>query len=88
MAPLAETIAQRAENVTVIAYAINGLNVTSCGQRPDKFEQQAFRKQTIAGAGGEFDDFVRHIGTIETRIDNFALRMERVLEQLLKGGTK
>ncbi|MDD5028509.1 MAG: hypothetical protein PHH58_03250 [Rhodoferax sp.] len=28
------------------------------------------------------DDFVRHIGTIETRIDNFALRMERALENL------
>jgi len=28
------------------------------------------------------DDFVRHIGTIETRIDNFALRMERALDNL------
>lgn len=28
------------------------------------------------------DDFVRHVGTIETRIDNFALRMERALEHL------
>lgn len=28
------------------------------------------------------DDFVRHVGIIETRIDNFALRMERSLEQL------
>ncbi len=34
------------------------------------------------------DDFVRHIGTIEARIDNFALRMERVLEQRLKGEIK
>ena len=34
------------------------------------------------------DDFVRHVGIIEARIDNYALRMERVLEQLLKGGTK
>ncbi|MBF5006390.1 hypothetical protein [Diaphorobacter caeni] len=33
------------------------------------------------------DDFVRHVGIIEARIDNYALRMERVLEQLLKGGT-
>ena len=32
------------------------------------------------------EDFVHHIGTIETRIDNFALRMERALEQL--GGKK
>lgn len=32
------------------------------------------------------DDFVRHAGTIETRIDNFALRMERALDQL--GGKK
>ncbi|ASI69880.1 hypothetical protein BA022_15785 [Diaphorobacter nitroreducens] len=28
------------------------------------------------------DDFVRHVGIIETRIDNFALRMERSLDQL------
>lgn len=28
------------------------------------------------------DDFVRHIGSIETRIDNFALRMERALNQV------
>lgn len=28
------------------------------------------------------DDFVRHVGIIETRIDNFALRMERALDQL------
>lgn len=28
------------------------------------------------------DDFVRHIGSIETRIDNFALRMERALTQV------
>ena len=32
------------------------------------------------------EDFVRHIGQIETRIDNFALRMERALEQI--GGRK
>lgn len=32
------------------------------------------------------DDFVRHVGIIETRIDNFALRMERALDQL--GGKK
>ncbi|MBS0402861.1 MAG: hypothetical protein JSS18_10320 [Proteobacteria bacterium] len=28
------------------------------------------------------DDFVRHVGIIETRIDNFALRMERALDNL------
>ena len=28
------------------------------------------------------DDFVRHVGVIETRIDNFALRMERALDNL------
>ncbi len=28
------------------------------------------------------DDFVRHIGTLETRIDNFALRMERALDNI------
>lgn len=27
------------------------------------------------------DDFIRAVGTIEARIDNFALRMERVLER-------
>ena len=31
------------------------------------------------------DDFVRHIGIIETRIDNFALRMERALDNNRKG---
>jgi len=31
------------------------------------------------------DDFVRAIGTIETRIDNFALRMERALQTTHKG---
>lgn len=30
------------------------------------------------------DDFVRAIGTLETRIDNFALRVERALEQIGK----
>lgn len=29
------------------------------------------------------DDFVRHMGSVETRIDNFALRMERALNQLM-----
>jgi hypothetical protein len=28
------------------------------------------------------DDFVRHIGVIEVRIDSFALRMERALDNL------
>ena len=28
------------------------------------------------------EDFIRNIGVIETRIDNFALRMERALEHL------
>ncbi|TXT39216.1 MAG: phage-like protein exported protein [Comamonadaceae bacterium] len=28
------------------------------------------------------DDFVRHVGTLEARIDNFALRMERALDNL------
>lgn len=32
------------------------------------------------------DDFVRHVGVIETRIDNFALRMERALEHLTRKG--
>lgn len=27
------------------------------------------------------DDFVRHVGALETRIDNFALRVERALAQ-------
>lgn len=31
------------------------------------------------------DDFVRHLGSIETRIDNFALRVERALNQLMGG---
>lgn len=31
------------------------------------------------------DDFVRHLGSIETRIDNFALRVERALNQLTGG---
>lgn len=31
------------------------------------------------------DDFVRHMGSVETRIDNFALRMERALNQLMGG---
>ena len=31
------------------------------------------------------DDFVRHMGSIETRIDNFALRVERALNQLMGG---
>lgn len=31
------------------------------------------------------DDFVRAVGTIETRIDNFAFRMERVLEKRFGG---
>lgn len=30
------------------------------------------------------DDFVRAVGTIEARIDNFALRMERALDQVGK----
>ncbi len=52
--------------------------------------EREFRKHQ-AEAAREFvrrDDFVRHVGILETRIDNFALRMERVLEQLLKGGNK
>lgn len=32
------------------------------------------------------DDFVRHVGALETRIDNFALRVERALEQLVQKG--
>lgn len=31
------------------------------------------------------DDFLQHIGTISTRIDNFALRMERALHQQREG---
>ena len=31
------------------------------------------------------DDFVRHLGSIESRIDNFALRVERALNQLMGG---
>ncbi len=52
--------------------------------------EREFRKAQ-ADAAREFvrrDDFVRHVGIIETRIDNFALRMERALDQINKGGTK
>ncbi len=31
------------------------------------------------------DDFVRHIGALEARIDNFALRVERALDILISG---
>lgn len=45
-----------------------------------------------AEAAREFvrrDDFIRHVGIIETRIDNFALRMERALHEISsKGGNK
>lgn len=30
------------------------------------------------------DDFVRHIGSLETRIDNFALKVERALDNLTR----
>lgn len=46
--------------------------------------EREFRRHQ-ADAARDFvrrDDFVRHIGVIETRIDNFALRMERALDQL------
>jgi hypothetical protein len=52
--------------------------------------EREFRRHQ-ADAARDFvrrDDFVRHVGVIETRIDNFALRMERALEHLgvRKGG--
>lgn len=34
------------------------------------------------------DDFIRAIGTVEARIDNFALRMERALQALGQLGQK
>lgn len=46
--------------------------------------EREFRRHQ-ADAAREYvrrDDFVRHIGTLETRIDNFALRMERALDNL------
>ncbi len=46
--------------------------------------EREFRKH-LADVARDYvrrDDFVRHVGTIETRIDNFALRMERALDQL------
>ena len=46
--------------------------------------EREFRRHQ-ADAAREYvrrDDFVRHIGIIETRIDNFALRMERALDNL------
>ena len=49
--------------------------------------EREFRKHQ-AEAERQFvrrDDFVRHIGSIETRIDNFALRVERAIEH--KGGS-
>lgn len=33
------------------------------------------------------DDFVRAVGTIEAKVDNFALRMERALMNRSNGGT-
>lgn len=53
--------------------------------------EREFRKHQ-AEAAREFvrrDDFIRHVGIIETRIDNFALRMERALHEISnKGGSK
>ena len=53
--------------------------------------ERAFREHQVEVAR-EFvrrDDFIRHVGIIETRIDNFALRMERALHEIsTKGGSK
>ncbi|RKR66325.1 hypothetical protein C8C94_0781 [Acidovorax sp. 94] len=52
--------------------------------------EREFRKHQ-ADAAREYvrrDDFIRHVGIIETRIDNFALRMERALDQINKGEAK
>ncbi len=52
--------------------------------------EREFRKHQ-ADAARDYvrrDDFIRHIGIIETRIDNFALRMERALDQINKGDAK
>lgn len=39
---------------------------------------QAYAEREFVRRG----DFVRHVGVLETRIDNFALRMERALNNL------
>ena len=68
-------------------------SMLSAQRDTDKATQQLereFRKHQ-ADAARDYvlrEDFVRHIGIIEARIDNFALRMERYLEQILKGGNK
>lgn len=52
--------------------------------------EREFRKHQAEAARDYVrrDDFIRHIGIIETRIDNFALRMERALDQINKGDAK
>lgn len=57
----AQTIAQSAEYVAIIADGVNSLNIALAGQQPDEFQQQTFGEQAVAGAGRVFNCVMRDI---------------------------
>lgn len=61
MAAFAQAIAQGAEHVTVIADAVNSRDLAARGQLPDKLQQQALRKQAVAGASRLLNHLMRNV---------------------------
>lgn len=61
MAAFAQAIAQGAEHVTVIADAVNSRDLAASGQLPDKLQQQALRKQAVAGASRLLNHLMRNV---------------------------
>lgn len=74
-----------AERFSVLAETMKGIAATQDKNAMATLELEREFRRHQAETAREYvrrDDFVRHIGTIETRIDNFALRMERALDNL------
>ena len=61
MTPFTQPIAQRAEDVTVIADPVNMMNVAARRHQPDKLQQQAFWEQAVTGARRPLNYVMRDI---------------------------